>query len=87
MYGVAIGGWGGYWEGSPFRSLRPQAAAAAKSEGSTLGKGAILGAMPLQEHSAWEQIVSWDGTSDGVCQWAQLCSGCEQRAKMVSYWQ
>lgn len=31
MYGVAIGG--GYWEGSPSRSLRPEVAAAAKSEG------------------------------------------------------
>lgn len=45
------------------------------------GEGAILGGMPLQEHTAWEQIVSWDGPSDGVCHWAPLYTGRERRAQ------
>lgn len=77
MYGVAIGG--GYREGSPSRSLRPEVAAAAKSEGS---KGAILGGTPLQEHTQpGNKSFPGMAPSDGVCHWAQLCTGCERRAK------
>lgn len=71
--------WGGYREGSPSRSLRPEVAAAAKSEGS---KGAILGGTPLQEHTQpGNKSFPGMAPSDGVCHWAQLCTGCERRAK------
>lgn len=80
--------WAGFWEGSPSRSLRPEVAAAAKSEGSTLGKGAILGGMSLQEHTqpgnkSFPGMAQVMGCATGL----NCVLGVNGEPKMVSYWQ
>lgn len=78
---------GGLLGRSPSRSLRPEVAAAAKSEGSTLGRGPFWVACHSRHTHSLGTNVSWDGTVTRCATGPNCVLGVSGEPKMVSHWQ